>query len=293
MDPRWKTVPALLMCSAAVLAGCSSGLVHREGFDAAGRIALVSVALPAVDGASRDGNRAVLAAVADHAVDVVRKDLAGLRRWSVLDASKGQFSKAMQSFGKAAEGGLVARFPNAEERSKARELFLAEQLSWSKQFVGPPGLLAVPREALLPDEELTRKDPAVRDVALQQAAALCGALQVDAVAFAHLRLSIRHLGSAFIVTEGPRTDGTASMSAALVIVDRSGRIILDSGVRPLDGRSPARDLLPVYRGAGRDEVIDENIDLADPKKKVPSALAALAEAAVADLMKDLKKMLGK
>ena len=130
-------------------------------------------------------------------------------------------------------------------------------------------------------------------MALQQAAELCSALQVHAVAFAHLRLSVRHLGSVYIVTDGPRTDGTASMSASLVIVDKSGNIILDSGVRPLGGRSPTRDLLPVYRGGGRDEVIDENIDLADPQKKVPQALKALADEAVAELMADLKKALAK
>jgi hypothetical protein len=268
-------------------------MVNREGIDAAGRIALVSVALPGVDGASRDANRAVLAGVADHASDELRKGLAGLRRWSVLDASKGQSGRALQDFGKVTDKELSSLVPNADERAKARELFLAEQKAWHRRFVGPQGLLAVPREALLPDEEVVQKDPAVRAVALRQAAELCGALQVHAVAFAQLRLSVRHLGSAYIVTDGPRTDGTAGMSASLVIVDRNGNIILDSGVRPVAGRSPSRDLLPVYRGGGRDEVVDENIDLADPQKKVPQALKALADEAVADLMKDLMKTLKK
>jgi hypothetical protein len=89
-----------------------------------------------------------------------------------------------------------------------------------------------------------------------------------------------------------RTDGLLTVSATLVIVDKTGKIIVDMGLRPTNERSRSRDLLPLYRGAGKDAVKAANIDLADPKKKVANALNALIVGSVADLMEALKAELG-
>ena len=53
-----------------------------------------------------------------------------------------------------------------------------------------------------------------------------------------------------------------------------------------------RDLLPVYKGAGKEAVKSENIDLDDPKKKVSQAFSGLIEEASADLMEAFKKAVG-
>jgi hypothetical protein len=124
---------------------------------------------------------------------------------------------------------------------------------------------------------------------LHEAGRLCEALRVDAVAFAQVRTTVTHpRESAFIVTD-ERTDGMLSLSATLVIVDKSGRIIADMGLRPLGSRSSSRDMLPLYRGAGREAVAAANIDLADPGKKVQRALTVLSDEAVADLIASLKE----
>jgi hypothetical protein len=82
------------------------------------------------------------------------------------------------------------------------------------------------------------------------------------------------------------------MAATLVVVDRTGRIIVDLGeARPGDP-ARTRDLLPLYRGAGRDSVKDENIDLGDPKKKVAQAFSGLIEETTAELMEAFKKAAG-
>lgn len=292
MKNSWCRALLLLSAFPLVGSGCTGGLVHRAGLDASGTVAVVSVVLPRLDGASPDGNRAVLAAAADHAAAQVRSSLAGLHRWEVQVPRKGQQAKLLQTLGMPTDADLAALFPKAEEQARVREVLAAERIAWDERFVGAPGLAAVPREALLPDEERAQKDAAVRAVMLRQAAALCAALQVDAVAFAHLRLAVAHPRSAFIVTDG-RTDGMASLSATLAVVDKSGKVIIDAGLRPLDERSRKRDLLPLYRGSGKDAVKDENIDLADPKKKVPQALAVLIDEALSDLMIDLATAVGK
>jgi hypothetical protein len=127
---------------------------------------------------------------------------------------------------------------------------------------------------------------------LQQAGKLCTALDADAVAFVQFQATIDHPRPAtFIVTDG-RTDGALTMAATLVVVDRTGRIIVDLGqARPGDpGRT--RDLLPLYKGAGKDAIKDENIDLSDPKKKVSQAFSGLIEETTADLMEAFKKAAG-
>jgi hypothetical protein len=116
---------------------------------------------------------------------------------------------------------------------------------------------------------------------------------VDAIAFVHLRASITHpRAGTFIVTDN-RTDGMLRMAATLVIVDRTGRVIADMGWPPLDDSARTRDLLPVYKGAGRDFVKEEFIDLADPKKKAAQAFSSLIEETVADLMLRFKTAAGK
>ncbi len=97
---------------------------------------------------------------------------------------------------------------------------------------------------------------------------------------------------AFIVTD-ERTDGKLALTATLVIVDKTGKIIVDMGVRPINEHSPSRDLLPLYRGVGKDAIAAANIDLADPKKKISLAFSALIDAAVADLITSLKAELTK
>jgi hypothetical protein len=267
--------------------------VRREGIDAAVRIAVASAALPRLSDADRTGNRSVLQEAADRAAGQVRTGLAGARAWTVLDAATLGGGKPVQSFGKVSEKDLAGLFPRSDARTQARDAVLAEQSAWNKQFIAAEGLPVVPREALVPDEEATQKDPAVRAVMLQQAGQLCRALNVDAVAFAHLRYAITHpRESAFIVTDD-RTDGMLALSATLVIVDKNGTIIADMGVRPIGRRSRSRDLLPVYRGAGRDAVKNGNIDLADPKKIVQKAFLSLVDETVADLMDALKMELKK
>lgn len=278
----------LLFLASLAAGGCAGGLVHRESITSTARIAVASVVMPRLAaGGPKDAGQAALQAACDHAAEKVRSDLAGVHTWDVVALQK------LPAFGSLQDKDLAAQFPSADERGRVAELLSAERADWSARFIGAKGLAVVPREALVPDQEQTQKDPAVRAVMLRQAGAFCEQLKTDAVAFVHLRYTITHpRESAFIVADD-RTDGLLRLSATLVIVDRSGRIIVDMGVRPVDDRSRSRDLLPLYRGKGRDAVRPENIDLADPKKKVPQALLALVEEAVTDLMGAFAKELGR
>ena len=290
-----KSILVLLAAAAVLLltAGCGGKKLDRQGLDAANRIAVVSVVMPRVADISRQQNRAVLQASVNRALERVLAGLAGVHSWSVLDPVKERQGKVVQAFGMVSDADLAALFPRAEERVRVTGLVSQELSRWKEAFLGAEGLPVVPRRAFASDDEGPQPDSAVQQVMLAEAGRLCATLKVDAVAFFHLRASITHpRESAFIVTDG-RTDGMLRMAATMVLVDKTGRIIVDRGWPRLDDTARTRDLLPVYRGAGKDFVKEENIDLADPRKKVALAFNALADEAVADLLAELKAAAGK
>ncbi len=271
--------------------GCTGRLAHREVLDSTSRIALVSTVMPRIADTASEANRKVLQAAVDHAAARVLAGLAGLRPWTVLDAAVIDRGKEAMSFGDVSRMDLSDLFREANEQNRVRDAVGAEMTSWRERFIGATGLPIIPREALASGMGLARKDPAIRTVLLDQAGKLCNKLEVDAVAIAQVQCTVTHpREKAFIVTE-ERTDGLLALSATLLVVDKTGTIIVDMGLRPIDGRSPSRDLLPLYRGAGEEAVAPVNIDLADPKKKIAQAFTVLVDDAVADLMASLKSEL--
>lgn len=291
-----KIVPVLVVALPALMlfvSGCGVKRVDREGIEAAGRIAVASVVIDRIADPSRDGNRIVLQASVNHARDRMETGLAGVRNWAVLDPVKERQGKAVMSMGKLSDADLAALFPAPEERKRIAGLAQQELSHWKDWFIGAEGLPVVPRDAFVPGDDDTHSEPALRQVMLQQAGRLCSTLKVDAVAFVHLRASVTHpRDSTFIVTDN-RTDGMLRVAATMVIVDRTSRLIADMGWPPLDGSARTHDLLPLYRGAGRDFVKHENIDLDDPRKKVPRAFSLLIDEALEDMMADLKAAAGK
>ncbi len=290
MFQKNKACSLLLLISAALLAGgCGGRMVQRPDLlNAAGRIALVSTVMPRVADTSREANRKVLQATIDHGAAQIRTGLVGIRPWKVLDAAAVDHGKAILSFGNVSHYDLSALFPDVNEQNRVREEAVAQAEQWRERFIGAAGLPVIPREAFAPDDGEPVKDPSIRAVLLDQAGKLCAALQVDAVAFVQVRCTVAHpREKAFIVTD-ERTDGMLALSATLVVVDKTGNIIVDMGARPVNERSPSRDLLPLYRGAGKDAIAEANIDLADPKKKISQAFPALIDEAFADLMASLK-----
>ncbi len=293
---RRKRVCFLLILIGAALAagGCGGRLVQRPDLlEAANRIAVISTVMPRIADTSREANRKVLQAAVDHAAVQARTGLAGIRPWKVLDSAAVDRGKAALSFGQVSLQDLTARFPELHERNRVRDAVALHMELWRERFISPAGLPVVPREAFAPDEGESGKDTEIRSVLLDQAGKLCSALEADAIAVVQVRYTVTHpREKAFIVTD-ERTDGMLALSATLVVVDKTGRIIVDMGVRPINEHSPSRDLLPLYRGAGKEAIAAANIDLADPKKKISQAFSALIDAAVADLMASLKRELAK
>ena len=292
---RTKSILALLVFAAALplMAGCGGKHLDRQGLDASGSIAVVSVVLPRVADISREPNRAVLQASVDRARERMHAGLAGVHSWKVLDPVKQQQGKTIKAFVRATDEDLAALFPAPEARTRVGGLLQQERPQWAEKFIGAEGLPVIPRGAFAGNDDDSPAEPELQQVMLQQAGKLCAALKVDAVAFVHLRAAITHpRETAFIVTDG-RTDGLLRMAATIVIVDKAGRVIVDQGWPKLDDNARARDLLPLYRGAGKDYVKDENIDLGDSRKKVMQAFSALTDEAVADLLADLQTLTGK
>ena len=276
---------------ALVAGGCSGRLVHREGLDATAKVAVVSVVIQAPGAAREESGRKVLQSAADHAAAQVRSGLAGVRPWQVVDASNIDKGKAALSLGRPSEKELPALFPQEEERKRVQDKASAELALWQKQFIGAPGLPVIPRQALVAGSGQEAVDPAVRAALLDQAGTLCKTLKTDAVAFAQIGYLVSHpRENAFIVTDD-RTDGMLALSATVVMVDKTGTVIVDMGARSVNAASPSRDMLPLYRGTGKEAVAEANIDLADPKKKVARAFSQLVDESVAELMAALAREL--
>jgi hypothetical protein len=295
MALRMKLIVPVMVLSAmgAAMAGCGARTVDRERMHAAARASVVSVVMSPVADVSQEGNRAVLQAAVNRAFEQAQKDLAEVHSWTVVDLRRERKAKTLSAFGKVSDADMAFLFPDAEARKQVQGAVREELSVWKGGLVGAEGLLAVPRAAFAPGGNGPEGEPAVRQVMLQQAGRLCAELDVDAIIFVQVRAQItRPRPEAFIVTDN-RTDGMLSMAQTLVVVDKSGRVIVDMGWPSLGKDARSRDLLPLYRGAGRAAVRDGNIDLSDPKGKVPHAFTALVDETARDLMTELRKAAGK
>lgn len=292
---RKKSILVLLALAALLplTVGCGGKHLDRQGLEAAGRVGVVSVVMPRVADISKEPNRAVLQATVNRALERVRTGLAGLHSWTVLDPLKEKKGKTVQAFGKVADADLAALFPAPEERSRVAAAAAQALSQWKYAFLGAEGLPVVPRRAFLTDDSGPQTEGAVQQVMLQEAGRLCEALKVDAVAFVDLRAAISHPRESSFIVSDTRTDGMLRMAATMVIVDKTGRIIVDRGWPRLDETSKFKDLLPLYKGAGKEFVKEENIDLGDTRKKVSQAFSSLTDEVVADLIADVKTAAGK
>ena len=105
---------------------------------------------------------------------------------------------------------------------------------------------------------------------------------------ATLALACRPSGGEIATPTPSPADVLASVATVAAQLDRPAVL-----VRTLADGAPSLDLLLIYRAAGREAVAAGNVALADPKNKIPRALSALIDAAVADIMASLKAELAK
>ena len=274
-----------LVLPALSLSGCfakSGVMLHQEGIDATGKIAIVSVTMPRIADPTRDSNRAVLQTSLELAREQAAESFHGFRSWSILDLSGAQM-KLARSFGAVSEHDVRAKFPDKETGVRAGKEIQEARSRWKERYLGAENLPVVPRSALVPEPGHGQGEPLVQTMMLDQAGKLCAALGVDAVVFVHIHAAITHPREKTFIVRENRTDGALRMAQSLVMVDRSGRIIADLGSPELEKRTRTRDLLPVYLGAGKDAIRSENIDLGDSRKKVAQAIRSLIEETSADM----------
>jgi hypothetical protein len=263
-------------------------MLHREGLDAAGKIAIVTVTMPKIADVTRDQNRAVLQASVDLAREQASENLKRIRSWTILDLSGPKLTKIVRSFGAVSDADAQVKFPDGETAVSAGKAIEAARSEWKEQYIGAENLPLIPRQALA-REDGRGGEPLVQILMLDQAGKLCAALGADAVVFVHMHAAITHPREKTFIVRENRTDGALQMAQSLVLVDRSGRIIADLGAPENEKRARIRDLLPLYLGAGKDAVRRENIDLGDSRKKIAQAFRALVEETSADMAALLKQ----
>jgi hypothetical protein len=287
-----RIISALLVAAAvpAVLTGCMGGaMVKKDSIAETGRIAIVSVVMPRIADTARESNRAALQAFVERALVRVRADLKSVRNWTVVDPAGYKNSSAVMSFGVISDDELAALFPSGGERKTAKGTIARELSLWKRTFIGAKALPVVPRSALVRDKGEKSALAMVPPVMQKHAARLCKVLNVDAVVFVHVLASITHPRPKAFIVSGNRTDGTLRVAQTMVILDKTGRIIVDLGWPALDEHARSRDLLPLYAGSGQGAVKQENIDLGDPRNKIVQAFSWLIDETAADMIKGLKK----
>jgi len=287
-----KIISALVVIATvpAVLSGCMGGaIVKKDGIAGTDRIAIVSVVMPRIADTARESNRTALQAFVERALARVQVDLKSVRGWTIVDPAEYKGSPAIMSFGVVSDEELAALFPSEGERTIARETIARELAQWKGVFMGAKALLIVPHAGLVLNKSEKSAPSTVPSIMQKHAARLCSVLNVDAVAFVHVLASITHPRPKTFIVSGNRTDGTLHVAQTMVIVDKTGRIIVDMGWPALDEHARSRDLLPLYAGTGQDAVKQENIDLGDPRNKIVQAFFSLIDETAADMIKGLKK----
>jgi len=273
-----------------VLSGCMGGaIVKKDGIAGTDRIAIVSVVMPRIADTARESNRTALQAFVERALARVQADLKSVRGWTIVDPAEYKGSPAIMSFGVVSDEELAALFPSEGERKAAGVVIARELSQWKGAFIGAKALPIVPRSALVRGQGEKSALAMVPPVMQKHAARLCRVLNVDAVAFVHVLASITHPRPKTFIVSGNRTDGTLHVAQTMVIVDKTGLIIVDMGWPALDEHARYRDLLPLYAGSGQDAVKQENIDLGDPRNKIAQAFSSLIDETAADMIKGLKK----
>ncbi len=287
-----RTISLLLAAAtvSAVLTGCMGGaMVKKDGIAGTERIAVVSVVMPRIAGTSRESNRAALQAFVERALARVQADLKTVHNWTIVDPANYKGTQAAVSFGSVSEEEYAAEFPSSEERKTAKETISRELTQWKENFIGAKALPIVPHSAWVRGQGGERALAMLPTVMQKHAAGLCSALNVDAVAFVHVLASVTHPRPKTFIVSGNRTDGALHMAQTMVIVDKTGQIIVDMGWPTLDEHARSRDLLPLYLGSGQDAVKQENIELSDPKNKIAQAFSSLIDETAADMINGLKK----
>ncbi len=288
-----KRIIGALLAAAAVhvaLTGCMGGaMVQKDGIAGTGRIAVVSVVMPRIADTDRESNSTALQAFVERALVRAQADLKTVRNWQVVDPDGYKGSSAVMSFGVVSDEEIAALFPPGGERKTARGVISRELSQWKGAFIGAKALPIVPRSAFVRDQGEKGALAMIPSIMQKHATRLCGALNVDAVALVHVLASITHPRPKTFIVSGNRTDGAAHAAQTMVIVDKTGGIIVDMGWPALDKHARSRDMLPLYIGSGQDAVKQENIDLSDPGNKIVQAFSLLIDETAADMIKGLKK----
>jgi hypothetical protein len=279
--------------AAAVLTGCMGGvLVKKDRVAETGRIALVSVVMPQIADTAQKGNRRALQSFVEQALIKDVAELKTVRNWTVVDPATSKGASTVMSLGAISDTEIAAVLPPGGDLKAAGEAIDRELAQWKEGFIGARSLPVIPYSGVVPDKDGKTARAMIPAVIQKQAAGLCGELNVDAVAFVHVSVSITHPRAKTFIVSGNRTDGTLRMAQTMVIVDKTGRIIVDMGRPMLDARARSRDLLPLYAGAGQVAVKRENIELSDPKNKIARAFFSLIDETSADMINILRKAAG-
>ena len=250
-----RIISALLAAAAvsAMLTGCMGGaMVKKDSIAETDRIAIVSVVMPRIADTARESNRAALQTVVERALVRVQADLKTVRNWTVVDPAvyKGGLQchvlrrgfrrrdRSPVPLGRRAKdgkgddrAGAVAVETSPSSARKPFRSFLVRH--WCRIKGEKSGLAMIP--------PLMQK----------HAARLCSALNVDAVAFVHVLASITHPRPKTFIVSGNRTDGAIHAAQTMVIVDKTGRIIVDMGWPSLDKEPDPGICSPFTRARGR------------------------------------------
>ena len=273
-----------------VLAGClGTGMVRKDRIAETGRIAIVSVVMPRIADTTRDNNRIALQADAQRALVRVQADLKSVRKWTVVDPSAYKGFPSVLSISKVPNEEIAAQFPSSEERKRAKEAIASELAQWKRSYIGAKSLPVVPRSGLVPIQGDNSALAMIPTTLQKRAGKLCRVLNVDAVAFVDVAVSITHQKTGKFHVENNRTDGVIHMAQTMVIVDKRGEIIVDMGAPSLGRNAKTREMLPLYNGSGEDAIKEENIDLTDPQNKIQKAVFSLIDETASDMVENLKK----
>ena len=250
-------------------------LVKYKAFKNAGNVALMSGAQSYLKNQAETNPRF---AMAGNMADALKALMSGKK------VSKKNQSDAVSSFTSMAQGQL----------KKAGE-----------KFVKGPGMPLIPYHIFndtkqgVVEHKVTMGNAAqedtnhMKEMMLVAVGKLCKQLKLDAMVVAYLPVVAPPLGSIRVIA-GDRCMGHIKMNTTIVMIDKNGQIIADTGWRVMDDLAPSRSVLPMYRvtkwrktSKGKKYVGAAVTDLNEPSGKIKRQLNDLANETAVNTIREI------
>lgn len=137
----------------------------------------------------------------------------------------------------------------------------------------------------------------LKNAMIAEAKAVCAKTRLDAVILVYVDTAADHPKGVYLITGGNRVAGTVRLNMTMLMIDKSGEVILDLDWPSMDDLCPLKLAQPSYMvtkwtGPKQDMVADMVMDLKDPSGVIIRDYKELVVDSAGKMVNDLRKAIG-